>query len=124
MLGDIATTILYFAMGALGILIIGFSTPKILIYGTLATGLMWISAPLVPGYTHADAEAMLPHLYDILSLFPQAFKFAYITGNAEYGLLGIIIYVLVAALFTIPYLFGCYLGIRHYPELLVLRILV
>lgn len=124
MLGDIATTILYFAMGALGILIIGFSTPKILIYGSLATGFMWSSAPLLPGYTHADAEAMIPHLYDILTLIPQAFDFAVNTGGAKYGLLGIIIYVLVLALLTIPYLFGCYLGIRHYPELLILRILI
>lgn len=124
MLGDITNLILTFAMGALGILIIGFATPKILIYGTLATALMWTSAPLLPGYTHADAEAMIPHLYDILTLFPQAFKFAFITGNAEYGLLGIIIYVLVAAFFTVPYLLGCYLGIRHYPELLILRIFI
>ena len=124
MLGDIATTILYFAMGAFGIFVIGFSTPKILAYGSLATGLMWSSAPLLPGYTHADAAGMIPHLYDILTLMPQAFDFAITTGGAKYGLLGNIIYVLVFALLTIPYLFGCYLGIRHYPELILIRIFI
>lgn len=109
---------------ALALFLAGFTTPKVVIYGGLTTGVLATGAPLVPSFTSNDVlSTMLPRLLAMFTVFPRALSNAAGSMNAEYGLVGVIVVVIVGGVLCIPYLIGILCGVRYWPELVLFRLI-
>jgi hypothetical protein len=112
-------------IGVVGVAFVGYFTPKIVIWGSLGTAMMWAMAHLIPAFSPDEVLATIwPHILDLMMVYPTAVGLAWTSQTAEAGLLGGLAVLLWAVVLLIPYLFGIFLGLLTWPELFVFRVVI
>ena len=112
-----------FIVGVLGVFTIGYVTPKVAIWGSITTGVIWMTAHLIPAFTPNEVlSTMGPRLLDIFFVYPRAMGLAFEARTAADGILGGMAVIIIAILWLIPYIAGLILGVTTWPELFVFRL--
>lgn len=115
--------LLEYALICIAMLIIGFTSVKLSIYGLLTTVVLWVCYLLTPGLDSATVwSTMMPRFIDLWLFYPMFIHRMLDLGWADYGALGAGLYALVAILPVIPYVSGVVSGFIFWPELALLRI--
>jgi len=74
----------------LALLLAGFMTPTIIVYGGVATGILAIGAPLMPSFSRTDIfTVMFFRLLAMFTVFPRALGGVASVMPTDYGLLGV-----------------------------------
>lgn len=111
--------------GTIGVFFIGYLTPKIAIWGSLGTAMMWMMAHIIPAFEPQEViNEIGPHILDLFLVYPTAIGLAFEARSAADGILGGIAVIAIAILWLFPYLFGLFLGFVTWPELFVFRLLL
>jgi len=101
---------------------VGFTTPKITLYGGLATLGVTFAYLLIPTFEASNViDTMLPLWIDFWLLYPSVAQDMLTTGQAAGSLYGTVINGVVIVSLGFPYLTGVYFGITKYPEFYPLR---
>ncbi|EMA17034.1 hypothetical protein [Haloarcula amylolytica] len=112
-------------VGIIGVFVVGYATPKVAIWGSLGTAMMWMMAHLIPAFSPDEVLATIgPHILDLFFVFPKAIGLAWNSMSADAGLVGGLAVLLWAVVLLIPYLFGIILGLLTWPELFVFRVIL
>lgn len=111
-----------YAVLCFAMVFVGFLSVKFFVYGTITTGVLSIIYNLLPGFDGATVlNTMWPRLLAIWTIYPRLLDHMLTVGGAEHGVLGMIIYGIVAVGPVIPYIAGIIFGFLAWPELTVLR---
>ncbi|WP_408956669.1 hypothetical protein [Natrinema sp. 74] len=107
-----------------GVLVAGFLTTKISLYGLLTTAVVWVCYTMVPSLSSATViGTMWPRFIDLWTLYPRIIEMMLSQGWAEFGMLGAVIYGLISIMPLFPYISGLISGLFFWPELIILRVL-
>ena len=110
-------------VGVVGVAFIGYCTPKIAIWGSLGTAMMWAMAHLIPAFSPDEVLATIwPHILDLFMVYPTAVGLAWDSMSADAGLVGGLAVLLWAVVLFSPYVFGLVMGVLTWPELFVFRL--
>lgn len=110
-------------VGIIGVGFIGYVTPKVAIWGSLGTGMMWMMAHLIPAFSPDEVlDEIGPHLLDLFFVYPRAVGLAWDSMAADAGLVGGLAVILWAVVLFVPYVFGLVMGVLTWPELFVFRV--
>lgn len=111
--------------GTIGVFVVGYLTPKVAIWGSLGTAMMWMMAHLIPSFAPSEViDEIVPHIIDLFLVYPTAIGLAFDARIAADGILGGIAVIVIAVLWVFPYLFGVFLGFVTWPELIIYRLLL
>lgn len=115
-------------IGAIGIFLVGYLTPKTVIWGGAATLVVWLMAPFVDGFTGTEVlNELVPHLMELGSVYPRGIGRAFAESTSYNNSLHNVVggaTVIVAALVFIPfYVAGIVLGVVTWPELILFRLI-
>ena len=112
-------------VGAIGVFFIGYLTPKVALWGSIGTGMMWMTAHLIPTFSPDEVlNTVGPHILNLFFVYPRAMGLAFDARTAADGFLGGIAVIVIGILWLIPYLVGLYLGIATWPELFIFRVVL
>ncbi|MGM0387896.1 MAG: hypothetical protein ACQEP0_05120 [Natrinema limicola] len=112
-------------IGIIGVGFVGYVTPKVAIWGSLGTGMMWMMAHLIPTFSPGEVlDEIGPHLLDLFFVYPRAVGLAWDSMSADAGLLGGLAVLLWAVVLFIPYACGLVMGVLTWPELFVFRLVI
>lgn len=112
-------------VGVVGVAFIGYFTPKIIVWGSLGTAMMWAMAHLIPAFEPSEVLATIwPHIFDLMMVYPTTIGLAWDSQMADAGLLGGLAVLLWAAILLPPYLAGIFFGLMTWPELFVFRLVI
>lgn len=111
------------AIMVVGMLCIGFLTPKFLIWGSLTTFILWMTSHLINSFTPEEVTSTLvPMLYRILFLLPEGLGVVQ-THASGYGVEGLVAMAIIGLMMVIPYLVGVFFGLTNWIiELAVFRL--
>jgi hypothetical protein len=105
--------------------IVGYSCPKTIIWGSLATGVLWGVYFLLPELRPQHVlDMMVPRLLSVFNLYPMFFSDMLGSGASADGLIGMVIYGGVAIYAVIPFLIGVVAGLLTWPELFLVRVIL
>lgn len=111
--------------GVVGVSFVGYCTPKIAIWGSLGTGMVWAMAHLIPAFSPDEVlNEIGPHFLDLFLVYPTAIGLAWDSMSADAGLLGGLAVLLWAVVLLPPYLAGIFFGLITWPELFLFRVLL
>lgn len=117
--------IILLVTGTIGVFVVGYLTPKIAIWGSLGTAMVWMMAHIIPAFEPQEViDEIVPHIIDLFFVYPTAIRLAFDDSVAADGILGGIVVLVIAVLWLFPYLFGVFLGLITWPELIVYRLLL
>lgn len=117
--------IVLFVTGTIGVFFVGYVTPKVAIWGTIGTAMMWMMAHLVPAFSPQEVLSEIgPHILNLFLVYPKAISLAFEARSAADGILGGIAVIVIAILWLIPYIMGLVLGVLTWPELILFRLLL
>lgn len=124
-IAELVSLLVLLATGVAGVFVVGYFTPKAVIWGSLGTLMMWMTGFLVPEFSpEAVTNEVVPHITNLLTVYPQAIGLAWDSMAASDGLLGGIAVLAWALVLLPPYLFGMMMGVLTWPELLLFRIFI
>ena len=113
------------AGASIAFLIVGFLTPKITLYGGLATCGITLAYLAIPGLSASSViDTMLPLWIDFWTLYPSLVEMMLTTGQAEDSLVGTAINGITIIALGFPYIVGIYLGATKYPEFLPIKVIL
>ena len=111
--------------GAIGVGLIGYLTPKIAIWGSIGTAMIWMTAHVIPSISPQEVLSEIgPHILDLFLVYPTAVGLAFGDMTASDGLLGGLAVFLWAVVLFVPYVIGIILGLVTWPELIPFRLLL
>lgn len=114
-----------FVVGVIGVFVVGYLTPKFAIWGSIGTGMMWVVGFLVPSFSPSEVTTtILPHIFNLFTVYPKAVGLAWDAMTADAGLLGGVAVIVWAFILIVPYVFGLVLGVTTWPELLIFKLLL
>jgi len=109
-------------IASIGFLFVGYTTPKITLYGGIATLGVTFAYLLIPTFSASSVvDTMLPLWIDFWLLYPTLMQDMLTAGQATGSWYGTIINGIVIVSLGFPYLIGIYFGIATYPEFYPLR---
>jgi len=112
-------------IGAFGVFLVGYLTPKFAIWGSIGTAMMWLTAHLTPAFEPQEVLSEIgPHIIDLFLVYPTAIGLAFSDMTASDGLLGGLAVILIALLWLVPYILGLVFGVLTWPELIPFRLLL
>lgn len=116
-----------FALGTAFIFVTGYLTPKFIVWGGIATLSLALSYAVIPDPAYSSSMIitdMAGLLVEILWIYPKALWTATLRSGTEYGILGLIVSIGYGVLMVPVYLFGVFLGLVTWPEILILRMVL
>jgi len=122
---DAAISILAELLKAIiAVLLIGYFSFKIFVYGSLTTGVVSLIYLLLPSFEATRVlNSMLPKLMAIWTIYPRALWMTIEQMQVDYGGLGIVITATIGAILLPPYLAGVFAGMFTWPEIRMLGLL-
>jgi len=113
------------AGASIAFLIVGFLTPKITLYGGLATCGITLAYLAIPGLSAQNViDTMLPLWIDFWTLYPSLVEMMLTEGQGQGNLRGTVINGIVIIALGFPYLAGIYIGATKYPEVLPIKVIL
>jgi hypothetical protein len=117
--------IMILVTGTIGVGLIGYLTPKIAIWGSIGTSMIWMTAHVIPAISPQEVlNEIGPHILDLFMVYPTAVGLAWGSQTAEAGFLGGMAVLLWAVVLFVPYVAGIVLGLLTWPELFLFRVIL